>query len=361
MNPEAPAIPGLKGEFHPFGRGGDAFLSRDGRRRLDLALRPQGARDLHAAFLRMAHELSGTPRLSRGILAAWMPRPSDGRVTREWRATLEVLKPAIAARMALVVVRPDGCLLPTEDRELRRIGEAVRSGLGRGGAPERERSRAPSAMFFEIFKVLLHGRLLGQGAIAVGEVMRRSGGSYPTVAEALKRLDRAKELTRRSNRSVELSRFPQETWTEILALSGSLRRSRFYADRSGRAPDAAGLHRRLQVMAPKAEAVGGVLAARRWDRHFDLHGLPRLDVGVHAPGGAADLSFVHRMDPALERVKPGSPRIVLAIHPLLRAEELFDPNPKARVPWADPVETLLDLHELRLVEQAEQLIRRLRG
>src|SRR5438034_7454464 len=94
-------IPSLKREFEPAGDGGNEFRSRDGRRLLDVQLRPQAVRDLHATFLRLAREVSGNRRIAKAILAAWMPRPSDDRIAREWRSTLDLFKPSIAERMAL--------------------------------------------------------------------------------------------------------------------------------------------------------------------------------------------------------------------------------------------------------------------
>ena len=99
-------IPALRGEFHPAGSG-HGYRSRDGRRYLDVELHAQGLRDLHASILRMAQLVSRDRRTLRGIVAVWTPRLSDDRVRGEWGSTLSLFKPAIACRMALVVVRPD--------------------------------------------------------------------------------------------------------------------------------------------------------------------------------------------------------------------------------------------------------------
>jgi hypothetical protein len=345
-------VPPLKDEFEPAGGGAaHEFRSRDGRRLLDVQLHPQGVRDLHATFLRMAQEVARDRRVAKAILAAWMPRPTDDRIAREWKATLDLFKPSIAGRLALVIVRPDSTRALDDDKDVRRIGEILRSHLGRIELPARE----PKTAFFEIVKVLLNHRLRKRGPMAIGELMRRTGTSYPTVAEALRRLEKGQELSRRSNRSVELSRFPEKTWGEILALSESLRRPRFYADASGRRAKPMDLYRRLSSITVKHLAVGGVQAARFWHPQFDLNGLPRLDVTVEP----ADMAFVQRLDPALKRVDSGTEGIVLAVHPLMRAVPDFEKNSKGKIDWADPVETLLDLHELRLADQAEAMVRHL--
>lgn len=360
-----PSLPGKiaspGGGFEASGSGGVDYRSRDGRRLLGVELHAQGVRDLYASFLRMAKEVGRDPKVTRGIVATWQPRAADPRIRQEWGSTLALLKPAIASRLSLVIVRPDRSVPVGTDRDLQAIGEALRAHLGREESSDREPKSGLSKSFFEIFKILLHQFLLGRGPIAIGELMRRSGCSYPTVAEALKKLERSQELARRSNRSVQLPRFPQKSWSEVLALSEPLRRTRFYGDPTGRRPDISGLCRRLQAMPLKHIAVGGVQAARHWDPHLDLHGIPRLDVVLHMEGGSGDYAFVGRLDPALQRVGPGAPGAALAVHPLFRPEPHFEKNTKGKVDWADPVETLLDLAELRLVEQAEALIRRFKG
>jgi hypothetical protein len=52
---------------------------------------------------------------------------------------------------------------------------------------------------------------------------------------------------------------------------------------------------------------------------------------------------------------------IVVLHLVQRADPLFEPDPKGGLPYADPVETLLDLHELRLANQADQMIERLRA
>jgi hypothetical protein len=68
---------------------------------------------------------------------------------------------------------------------------------------------------------------------------------------------------------------------------------------------------------------------------------------------------VERLDPALER-SSSAENAVLVIHPLLRPHDLFERAPRRDLPFADPAETLLDLHELRLHEQADAFVRALR-
>jgi hypothetical protein len=107
-------------------------------------------------------------------------------------------------------------------------------------------------------------------------------------------------------------------------------------------------------------ALGGVLGARHWHPDFDLHGTPRLDLVYHAPNGNVDLEFVRKLDPALTQVDDRSESAVLVVHPLVRAAPLFIETTERSIPWADPVETALDLCDLSLTTQANQLLTHLR-
>jgi hypothetical protein len=107
-------------------------------------------------------------------------------------------------------------------------------------------------------------------------------------------------------------------------------------------------------------ALGGVPAARHWCPDLDLNGTPRLDFVLHAPDGTADPSFVYRADPALKLASDDCPSASLIIHPLRRADPLFESGPDGSLPVADPVEAVLHLEGLHLPAQAKQVLARLR-
>jgi hypothetical protein len=214
---------------------------------------------------------------------------------------------------------------------------------------------------FEVVKVLLLTWLRGRGPLAVGEIQRAAGVAYATVAQALQLLERRQEVTRRSDRSAELTAFPSASWAEILALSETLRRPVWYADRTGRPLDTELLLHRLQTRPLSNMALGGVVAARHWDRAFNLNGTPRIDVVLSAPPGHSLPDLLARIAPSLVQSPRTDERTVLVIHPLRRKEAFFERVNGDRLLIADPVETLLDLYEMRLASQAEDLVRALRA
>jgi hypothetical protein len=210
--------------------------------------------------------------------------------------------------------------------------------------------------YFETVKVLLNRRLRNEGPISIGRLAAEVGCTYPTIRESLRRLEAKKCLARETNRSVRLSRFPYEAWRELLALAPGIRPAIRFTDESGGGTNVDDLLDRLNRRRPKNTALSGVVAARFWHPDFDLHGTPRIHVVVHSPDGLVDLEFLKRVDPALRRNDDPDASPVLVIHPLVRASTLFSESPRGGLPYADPVETVLDLQELGLSNQGHDLL-----
>ena len=210
-----------------------------------------------------------------------------------------------------------------------------------------------SEAYHEILRILVHQWLLGKGPVAVSSLMEISGTSHPTVARSLARFDGF--LKRNSDRSVELRCFPRDDWARLLAVSDEVRGTVRFADRSGQPRSPESLLRRLLQLKRNDIAVGGVLGARHYQPSLDLIGIPRLDLSIHSGRKTADFSFVQRLDPGLERTVRRDESPALVVHTIRRAESLFQPGENG-LPWADPVECLLDLHEAHLESQALEFL-----
>ncbi len=283
-------------------------------------------------------------------------RLSQERLVEEWRTFVNALRPEISERLALVA-QGDGYLavLPEPSPGLTRLAAILVQGE-RGSTPATP-ALPTSPKFFVVLKILLSRWLLGDGPLTRAELGDLAGCSYPTVAKSLERL--APYLEPRKDRAAWLKEFPGQAWDELLASSPRRRGTISYVLGAAEAMDAEALLGRLRKLGPLGVAVGGVLAARYWDPAFDLNGLPRIDLSMVS--SKLDLSFMRRLDPALEQVS-GATTPALVIHPL-RRPALQLPGHEVQVeglPVADPVETLLDLHELRLLPQAEALVEALR-
>lgn len=348
-------------EFSPADDGAVDYLSRNGKTAVEVQQVIYGSRGLYSAVMQLALFLERNPTIERACLVLHRTRMSMKRLKAEWQSSKKVLRSLAAKRLCLIVVGNDETWVEPDEPYLRRIARVFEEAASRDdGAMGEVVQQQPGQKLYEVLKVLLNRWLLDQGPIALGELAEQVGCSYPTVRKALAKpsLRRALQIT--SNRSVELKAFPHDAWRELLALSETQRNSFRYRDRSGEKPTPQGVLKRLEKNKPSRLALGGVLAARHWHSNFDLHGTPRLDLVYHAPNGKVDLEFVRKLDPALTRTDDPSEPAVLVVHPLVRAAPLFIEKTEKGIPWADPVETALDLCDLSLTTQANQLLTHLR-
>jgi hypothetical protein len=73
----------------------------------------------------------------------------------------------------------------------------------------------------------------------------------------------------------------------------------------------------------------------------------RLDLTVHTASKVADLSFLKRLDPALEQTTKRDDVPILLVHTLYRGAALYQLGDGGSN-WADPVECLLVFKTLAL-------------
>jgi len=329
--------------------------SADGRLVIEAKFGLKGARDLRSAMLQLAQTVSATPRIERALLVAALPKMGVARATEEWAQLERLFRPNLMKRLGIVAVTRDGELVQPSDATGRRVAYAARPILG--GLREQPRAlghHAPTPKFFAVWSALLDAWLFREGSLRIGQIMKRAGCSHPTVTAALSRLDERREVERRTSRSAELRAFPGASFAEATSLADGLRKPIAFVDGTGKPPDAEGLLRRLARMRPPGVAVGGVAAARKYDRNFDLVGLPRLD--VTAPRGQRE--WVHVLDPALRAARKDERAAVLVVsEPLTPMQR---ESTSRELPLVGPSETLLDLQDLRLGEQAMSLVTALR-
>ena len=351
-------------EFGPYRGGGRAgYISRDGKTLVEIQRDPMGTRGLHVGAMRLALSAVRQPEIERACLLMVGPRLSRDRLRREWQAVTSLFTNDVAHRLSIAAIDREGFWTDPEDEYLQRIVRALQPLLPSVSRLDSQAMAVKPVVgqkYFEVVKVLLYRWLGREGSIPIGRLAGQVGCSYPTATQALQRLARRRNIIRHSNRSVELGSFPRETWNELIAHSSTIRQSFCYVDVSGEKPDPYHLLKRLDRIQPPGVALSGVVAARFWHTDFDLHGIPRLDLVLHAPQGWLDLAFMRNLDPALKRTEIESQAAVVVVHPLLRHDSLFRHEAGGTLPLADPVETVLDLHELGLTMQAGQLMTHLR-
>ena len=351
------------------------LLSPDGRDVYGITLGGRGVRDLRDAALRLVTFLAQHPKVERGYVLASLIRISPRRVRTEWDLIKQVLLPELAERMHLVAV-VEGTQVadppnPPSTQAIDRFLALTKQSSGPSASPSSDNSLAVTWKHLEVEKVLLHRWLLNEPPIAVGALIRQVGCSYPTAIQAIRRLSASDGLIERGRgRSVALARYPRDRWAELLRAQRLVYPRDEFVDPTAEPGAVDGLLRRLERLHPKDAAIGGVVAARRWDPSFDLNGTPRIDVLLHAPmtrtsqagGWVRDSGeFARRLDPALKRRSSQvQGATVLVLHRTYRKDPLFLDAPSSPIPFADPVEVLCHLNDLGLTAQAGQLLRHLR-
>ncbi len=318
---------------------------------LELKSRIGGLRDLHAAMIQLAR-VAITLDVKQAVLVV-LDHRLQRSIRSAWTEAVRLLVPAVADKLQLVALSGETVLTIPEHARLRKLGQALTSPDRRSGHSAR------GGAFFTVLHVLLLRWLHHQGPIQISALGQAAGISQPTIRKALKRLHG--NIERDSRRRVELVSFPQREWLEMTVMAKRIRESLYFQDGSGRPRSSEQLWSRLRRRAPAGAAIGGVLAARHWDPQLDLEGTPRLDLYLHSPGPAPSVAFMTQVDPALKRTDDPHASIAVAVHRIRRDNAFFASSRSNRLGWADPVDTLLDLDELRLHDQCSDLIRRLRA
>jgi hypothetical protein len=310
-------------------------------------------RGFRSALLEMAKVASGAPD-RRVVLILVEPDMTVDRIEAEWSGLTQVLSHSIAERLSLVVNKADAVerVFGEPNNDITHVLHT----LIVPSKPGRNRfKRSSSTAFFEILRVLLIQGFRRTGPLTSKEIGEQTGFSYPTIANALQKLEH--HLIRHSDRRVELKAFPKDAWFKLLAQVETVRSSQGFSDRSGRPRPIEVLLDRLRELDRLDIAVSGIVGARHYLPGIDLIGTPRLDLMVHAQLEFDAQDIVRELDAALKPSEKGEASR-LVVHRLVRPASFFHiPEQGYRI--ADEVECLLDLHEARLESQAAEFQTRL--
>jgi hypothetical protein len=309
-------------------------------------------RDLRTTLIELSYALAEESPQKKRLLLLIESRITPERLQKEWRSAEGVLQPNVANRLSVVLdhdgrlvgfpADPDSSILPKLEslaRELHHAGTRIRR----------------IDAYHEILKILICRWLLNLGPITMIQLGRMAGYSFPTIYTAVRKLS---SVVRRTGKGIELASFPYDEWAKMVAVADSARSAVRFVDRSGQPRSPEALLRRLQHLPISDVAVGGVLGARHHYADLDLVGSPRLDLTIHAPTERVDLSFAKQLDPALEVTEDPKEFSNLITHVIRRRVSLFEKGADGTL-WADPVECLLDLHEMRFEPQAKEFLQAL--
>ncbi|MFT7553413.1 MAG: hypothetical protein ACI9BV_003747 [Rhodothermales bacterium] len=313
----------------------------------------QAMRDLRSAVLEMAIRVEKSQKNTLGILILNEPLINLARLTAEWRSIRSLLRKDVARKVVVLAVY-DGsaAFLGPQEEDSPDLSQIMPM------LSPRSKDRRPLG-HYTIAKVLLRRWLLRKPPITQKTLGQISGYSSPTVSKAVHKM--ASYLRVGSAGKLELTSFPRQMWHELVTNSVTARQTVLFTDVSRRPRSSAYLLRRLSDLEAPGRAIGGVLAAEYWHPKFDLAGIPRLDICVHSPRGGHTVDFIRELDPGLEEVKSSSASVSVAVHGVFEPEMTSQMHSEMKLPVADPVECLLDLHEMRLFDQAQALIDFLRA
>ncbi|MCC7081244.1 MAG: hypothetical protein IT530_11275 [Burkholderiales bacterium] len=306
-------------------------------------------RNVRAALLELAYYLADHPD-RRGLLLLSNPRITDTALKEEWQLVEHTLRGEVTKRLSVVATRVDGVAVIAGSLEAD-LRERIR-GMVANNPPTRR--IATWSARDAIFSVLLLHWLRRSGPLTTQYLMRAVGCSYPTVAAELKRL--GSHVKRSSDRRIQLWSFPVDEWQRLVAGRERAHPMIHYVDRSGQRRTPQALLNRASELGLKNLAVGGIIASRYYYPEIDLRGTPRLDLTLHCPPKEkVDLSFVERIDPALERAEGRDEPAALAVH-ILGTKTAFFTAAVEGLPLADEVDCLLSLHDARLEAQAKEFL-----
>ena len=207
---------------------------------------------------------------------------------------------------------------------------------------------------YNVQNILLLNWLDGLGRQTIKSISEASGTSYPTTAAAIKIFADQDLLNVAKDRSVSLKYFPNEQWRKWIASGFEHRKSARFIDRSGQPRPPSSLIKRLQKLGRDDIAISGIEGARFHYPDLDLSGSFRLDLVLNG-NHRADLAFVPKIDPALERSDNQFHKADLVIHFLDRPKTHFVRNGELLI--ADPLECLADMYDMRLDQQADEMLR----
>lgn len=280
------------------------------------------------------------------VISVAQGRMQSARITAEIEAVRKITTPAIRKRLhagALPAPPADPCTGLDDWLHTPELAAAIRRNQRAKQSPARP-------AFPQVLMVLVQDLLGGTPVRTRQELERITDLSYPAIARVLHELG---PMVDDGYRSLRLRDFPREAWDRLIATRSIWRHSQHYCVGTGLPFKPERVLRQIRNLDRKDLAIGGVIGARSY-RPIDLVGIPRLDVSLHAPVGMMDLSWVSDVAPDLRPCTAGeAPHLV--VHAVRRADPLFTEGSDGRI--ADRAEVLLDLHDLRLEEQAASFIR----
>lgn len=308
-------------------------------------------RDLRGALLALAYVVGNEEDPTVQALCVLVDsKITDKRLNDELAMFHMAVQPALASRIHVCLYRGCGEL----DAQIH-PGPGFDEWLSELVRRQDRRSASPGSTQHTVFAELVRAWLRRSEPQTTTALQAAAGASYPTVAAVLRQLEAQDVLERTSDRRVALRKFPWDEWRRWVVASSEARRAVRFVDRTGQARSPEDMMVRLMKLHRDDVAVGGVLGAKHHFPELDINGSVRLDLSVQGNSKAVELDFMRRLDAGL--VASGDPmeKPSVVVHFLGgRTPSSFERD--GGMLWADPLECLADLYDLRLDAQADEML-----
>ncbi len=310
--------------------------------------RTSNANDLRGALLSLAYTLMEEPQSTRAICALVDTRLSIDRVRSELSRFHEVSGERYRERMFLVMVVAGRVVL----------GDLPASELAldkRILAATRESESAPGRVTQQLVKTAaIQAWQTGANRLRVGELVRATGASKPTVAAAIRAMLQAGLVHRVGDHFQLPSEFPWESWRRLADDHAAERKVVRFTDPTGHAPSPLRMLRRLVELQQAGETrtieLGGVDGTKQYYPDLDITASPRLDLCVYD----GNLDFVRKLDAGLKATDDPDAKAVLVVHMNrpLRGRDMASGTLQS----ASVLDCLADLLEIGLQSEARDFV-----
>ena len=310
-----------------------------------------GLRDMQGKLMNLAVLLDHEPPDVQALCTIASAKVTQERLQNELAQMRQVIRPDLAMRLHVARSDKSGENVLLEPSLPAALKDVVTKAVRRAANARR---RSPGGTQLDVFAYLIRSWLADKGPILVKDIQEAVGASHPTVAAVLEQLKKQGVLHRLSDRSVELKGFPRDEWPRWLLATSQARKIARYVDPSRHARGPHEMAARLPKATKQHVAISGVVGALQHFPDLDITSAPRLDLCIATEPGREDLAFVRKLDAGLVR-DDDAPYPVLAVHMLpLRSDKQFVEIDGSF--FADPLECLVALYDMKLYEPANEML-----
>jgi len=317
-------------------------------------------RDVRGALLTLAYLIGREPSKNQAVCVVVETRLSSGRLEEELVRFRQVIHPAIANRIHLLLGKGEaqGHHVNAFSGSMEGAPAGFYDWLEELVAKERQDVYAHQLPPRQIVvAALAQLRLWNASPVTVKYLQETCRVSYPTVAAVLRELADQGWLEDSGERGVRLRYLTSGEWMELAREHARQRKVLFFTDPTGQNTPEQMVKRlaRLQQTdkLPQTVRIGGVIGAAQHFPELDITAPPRLDLCVDRdPSRIATI-----LDAGLLRKAKPDQRVALAVNVTSVPLDTSRRESKSQGPWASELDCLADLVEMGYSREASEMAR----